>query len=103
MMISGLLPPELCREKAFRAITEINDALFANLKKRKSEATSLLESPGLPVSFRDDGGDVFASLALRKEKIRKIVDLAKKLSFEEKLAGKLLAFVITSCAPKACT
>ena len=67
-MISGLLPPELYWKKALRAIAEINDALFADLAKRKSDAMSFLEFMGLAVSFRDDGGDVTASFPLPREK-----------------------------------
>ena len=51
----------------------------------------------LAASFREDGGDIVASLALSKAKIKKLVELAKEMASQDfasvaaplKLAGKL--------------
>ena len=89
----GIVFPRDLERAAFRAFAKFNDAPFADPKKRKSEAISLLEFLGPTFSFRDDGGDVIATLALSKEEIRKLADLARQLCFARtelrKLAGKL--------------
>ena len=58
---------------ALETFTELNKALLVALKTRKPEAGSLLEFVGLAASFRDDGGDVIACLALYETEIKELV------------------------------
>ena len=52
---------------ALRAFARFNDAIFGFLKRRKSEAMLFLGSLGVAVSFRGDGGDAIARLALPED------------------------------------
>ena len=59
-----------------QSFAELNGALFVALKDHASEAGSFLEFSGLMASFREDGGDVIASLAFSEAKIKELVELA---------------------------
>ena len=72
--------PEALARAALRAFARFNDALSVYLQRRKSQACSFLEFPGLAGRFWDDGGDVIARFALPREKIRRIVELAERLN-----------------------
>ena len=73
---SCIAVPKVLAKAALRFCTRIDDALFVEPKRHKSEASPFLEYSGLNVSFRDDGGDVIASLTLPEEKIAKLVEPA---------------------------
>ena len=68
-----------------------------DLKKRESEASSFLEFLGLSASFRGDGGDAIAILALPETEIRRLVESVRDMSQQDsaslaalqKLAGKV--------------
>ena len=67
------------------------------LKNLKFEAGPFFGFPGFSASFRDDGGDVIASLALSENEIAKLVALVEEVARQDsaslaalqKLAGKL--------------
>ena len=93
------------RHRGTRKSSEISSPLFQHFQRRasrRSEAPRIRAGPlseflGLTVSFRDDGGDVIASLTLFTEKMAKLVELAQRpgspgtasLGALQKPAGKL--------------
>ena len=70
------------------------------LEPTKPKAGSFLEFLGLAASYRDDGGDVIASLALSETEIKRLVEFAEDLAKQDfaalatlqKLAGKQSRF-----------
>ena len=63
----GIVAPGCLIGQALGAFAELNEALLVALRDRESEPGPFLEFSGLAVSFRGDGGDVVASLALPEE------------------------------------
>ena len=90
----GIAKPGALAKAALCVFTRFDDALIAELKRRKSEARSFFEFRGLAVSFRDDGRDVGASLSFSKEKTKKLV--------ESGVAAECSRNSITSCAAETC-
>ena len=82
----GIVTPRCFVSLALRVVTELNEALFVAPKNRKSKAGSYLEFSGLAASSREGGGDVIASLALSKAKIKRRVELVKDTARQDSAA-----------------
>ena len=76
---SGKLGPKILAQLASQTLTKCNGELVFLFKKRMTEASSISGFLGLTASSRDGCEDVIASLALSKENIRKVIDVAREL------------------------
>ena len=82
---------------ALKAFAIRSEALFVVLENYESEAGLFLEFLGTVASFRDDGGDARASLALPQAEIKKLVEFAGEMASQDfasvgapqRLAGRL--------------
>ena len=80
---SAISDPRPLAFTALRTLTAFNDEIAILLKKRTSEADSLLEFLGLAVSLRGDCEDVITSSALSKGRVQKIADIVGELGARE--------------------
>ena len=89
--------PSCLNDQALETSAELNKSVLVALNGCISEAGPSSEFLGLAVSFRTDGEDVIASLALSEREIQKLVELASVLAERRavalatlrKLAGNL--------------
>ena len=78
----GVAAPEVLAKSALLFFVRFNGALSVEPKRHKSEASPPLEFLGYTGTFRDDGGNVIATLTPPEEKIAKLVELAQQLGVQ---------------------